>query len=190
MNAAVAAVGQGAAVTLLGRNLNKLTELDNRFGTKIQTLYCTESAVEKILPEADLIVCATLVPGGKAPILIKRKYLKTMKKGSVIVDVSIDQGGACETSRETFHDEPSYIVDGIVHYCVGNIPGCVPKTATVALTNATLSYGLQIADMGIDKAAKELKGIGEGINVYKGKIVCKEVACAFDYPCYNLNELI
>lgn len=190
VNACVAAVGQGAAVTVLGRNLNKLTELDSRFGTKIQTLYCTDSSIESTLKEADLVVCAALVPGGKAPVLIKKEYLSEMKKGCVIVDVSIDQGGNCETSRETFHDSPCYTVDGVVHYCVGNIPGCVPKTATVALTNATLNYGLMIADNGIKEACRKYSSIKDGVNIMDGKIVCKEVAQAFSYEFNDICELL
>lgn len=178
-NACTTAVGMGAQVTIIDRNLNKLTDLDNRFGTKIQTLYLTDAVIEKAVIQADLVVGAVLVRGGQPPKLIKKQYVKEMKKGSVIVDVSIDQGGICETIKQTYHDVPSYVVDGVVHYGVGNMPGAVPRTATMALTNATLKYGLCIADHGLEEASKIQHGVYEGINVYNGYITYENVANAF-----------
>ena len=124
-------------------------------GARIQTLYSTDAAIEKEVSDADLVVGAVLIPGKSAPRLMKKEYLKNMKPGSVIVDVAVDQGGCCETTKATYHDDPVYTVDGVVHYCVGNMPGAVPRTSTIALTNATLKYGLQIADKGLERACRE-----------------------------------
>ena len=178
-NACKVAVGMGADVTVMDINLDRLRYLHDVFGSQIQTLYSTEASVQKELSEADLVVAAVLVPGGAAPKLIKRHHLKLMKPGAVIVDVAVDQGGCAETTSATYHDAPTFVVDGIVHYCVGNMPGAVPRTSTVALTNATLRYGLQIANKGILKACADDIHIKKGVNVHNGKITCPEVAKAF-----------
>jgi len=174
------AVGLGANVTILDKNIDRLTYLDDVFGSRIQTLYSTNAAIEEALPKADLVVGAVLIPGAKAPKLIKREHLKTMKPGAVIVDVAVDQGGCAETTKATYHDAPTFVVDGIVHYCVANMPGAVSQTSTTALTNATLDYGLKIANMGLEAAVAKDEGFKLGINCYNGYLTCKEVAEAFD----------
>lgn len=179
-SAAKAAVGMGAAVTILDANLNKLAYLDDVFGSSVTTLYRDEANINFALTQADLVICTLLIPGGSAPKVITRDNLKQMKKGSVIVDISIDQGGCAETSRPTTHDNPIFIEEGIVHYCVGNMPGAVPYTSTVALTNATYNYGLTIANLGLVESIKD-KNILNGLNIYKHKCVNKNVAEALDY---------
>ena len=173
------AIGLGANVTILDKSTERLSYLDDVFGSRIQTLYSTPAAIEEALPKADLVVGAVLVPGGKAPKLIRREHLKLMKPGAVIVDVAVDQGGCCETTSPTYHDAPTFVVDDIVHYCVANMPGAVSQTSTSALTNATLSYGLKIANMGLEAAIAEDEGLKLGVNCYLGKLTCKEVAEAF-----------
>jgi len=179
-SAAKAAVGMGAAVTILDANLNKLAYLDDIFGSSITTLYRDEANTREMLKQADLVICTLLIPGGKTPKIITRNHLKEMKKGSVIVDISIDQGGCAETSHTTTHDDPIFVEEGIVHYCVGNMPGAVPYTSTVALTNATYSYGLKIADLGLIEATKD-KNIRNGLNIHNHKCVNGNVAKALGY---------
>ncbi|MCL2169588.1 MAG: alanine dehydrogenase [Defluviitaleaceae bacterium] len=181
------AIGLGANVTVLDNNLDTLTYIDDVWGGEVQTMYSTPYAIEQALVTADLVIGAVLIPGGAAPKLIKREYLSKMKKGSVIVDVAIDQGGCAETSKVTYHDNPTYEVDGVVHYCVGNMPGAVSLTSTYALTNATLSYGLKIANMGLEAAVKADKHLHPGVNTYAGKLTCEEVAVAFgmEYTCLD-----
>ena len=151
MNACKIAVGMGANVTILDINLKRLEELDNLFGAHIQTLVSNEGNVERVLKDADLVIGSVLIPGASTPKLFRKKHLSVMKEGAVFVDVAIDQGGCGETSRVTTHDDPVYIEDGVVHYCVGNMPGAVPRTSTIALTNATLRYGLEIAANGLEE---------------------------------------
>ena len=191
-NACKAAVGLGADVTVVDVSIPRLTYLDDYFEGRIQTLYSTEAAIERGLANADLVIGAVLVPGGASPKLVKREHLKLMKKGSVIVDVAVDQGGCCETTRPTYHDAPTYEIDGVVHYCVANMPGAVSKTSTVALTNATLAYGLKIADKGLEKAASEDRGLALGVNCYRGYLTCEEVAAAFgmDYTPFDLAAVL
>ena len=184
------ALGLGANVTILDKNVERLTYLDDVFGSRIQTLYSTPAAIEESLPHADLVIGAVLIPGGKAPKLIKREHLKIMKPGAVIVDVAVDQGGCCETTTLTYHDAPTFVVDDIVHYCVANMPGAVCQTSTVALTNATLGYGLKIANMGLEAAVAGDDGFKLGINCYKGKLTCKEVAEAFDMEYVPLENIM
>ena len=181
------AIGLGANVTVLDNNLDTLTYIDDLWGHEVQTMYSTPYAIEQALMTADLVIGAVLIPGGAAPKLIKKEYLSKMKPGSVIVDVAIDQGGCAETSKVTYHDNPTYVVDGVVHYCVGNMPGAVSLTSTYALTNATLSYGLKIADMGLEAAVKADKHLHPGVNTYAGKLTCEEVAVAFkmEYTCLD-----
>ncbi len=174
--AAKAAVGIDAQVTLLDVNANRLAYLEDIFGASVTTLYSTEANIRKALKEADLVIGSVLIPGGATPKLVRREHLKLMKKGAVIVDIAIDQGGCCESSHVTSHDDPIYIEEGIVHYCVGNMPGAVPYTSTVALTNSTLRYGLMLADYGVKKATEMDAGLANGVNICLGKCVNKNVA--------------
>jgi len=184
--AAKAAVGMDAQVVLLDINLNRLAYLEDVFGASVTTLYSTEANIAKSIAEADLVIGSVLIPGGATPKLIRKEHLATMKKGAVIVDIAIDQGGCCETSHVTTHEDPVFIEDGIVHYCVGNMPGAVPRTSTIALTNATLKYGLQIASLGLEKAAETNPAIRKGINTYCGKLVNANVAKAHGMACEEI----
>jgi len=185
------AMGLGANVTIFDNNLDRLTYLDDVFGSKIQTMYSTPAKIAELLPTMDLVVGAVLLPGGAAaPKLIKKEHLKTMKPGSVIVDVAIDQGGCAETSRVTYHSDPVFIEDGVVHYCVANMPGAVPQTSTVALTNATLSIGLKIANMGVEAACRADKNIIPGVNCYSGHLVNEPVAKEFGIELKNLMDVL
>ena len=189
MNACKIAVGMGANVTILDVNLKRLEELDNMFGAHIQTLYSSDSNIEKAVIDADLVIGSVLIPGGSTPKLFKRKYLPEMKDGAVFVDVAIDQGGCGESSHVITHDDPVYKLDGVVHYCVGNMPGAVPRTSTIALTNATLKYGLMIANKGLEVAC-ENPAIASGVNCYLGKLTNKNVADAHGYEFTELAGLI
>lgn len=190
-HAAQIAIGLGADVTVIDRSLDRLRELSARYGGRIKCVYSTQGRVEKAALEADLIIGAVLIPGGTAPKLISAQTLKEMKNGSVIVDVSIDQGGCFETSRPTTHQEPTYIVDGVVHYCVANMPGAVPRTSTYGLNNATLSYITALADKGLVQALSDDKGFAEGLNIHEGKVTHEAVAMALDYPyCPVVDALI
>ena len=190
MNACKIAVGMGANVTILDVNLKRLEELDNLFGAHIQTLVSTDSNIERVLKYADLVIGSVLIPGGSTPKLFKKKYLPEMKDGAVFVDVAIDQGGCGESSHVTTHDDPVYIDEGVVHYCVGNMPGAVPQTSTIALTNATLKYGLQIAEAGLEEACRKNDAICTGVNCYDGKLTNKNVAEAHGYEWIDVKELI
>ena len=178
-NACKIAVGMGANVTITDVNLNRLAYLDDIFGSRIQTLYSTDAAIEEAVKSADIVIGSVLIPGKSAPKLMKRKYLKTMKPGSVIVDVAVDQGGCCETTKVTTHSDPIFKVNDIIHYCVGNMPGAVPRTSTFALTNATLKYGLTIANNGLEGACKVDDTIYSGVNTYEGKLTCENVAISY-----------
>jgi alanine dehydrogenase len=182
-NALKIAVGLEANVTVLDINLKKLTYLDELYGNRITTLYSTADNLEKALEHADLVVSGVLLPGAKAPKLIKRAYYKNMRPGSVIVDVAIDQGGSTEVSHATYHDDPVFVIN---HYCVANMPGAVPRTSTIALNNATIRYGLAIANNGLEAAYKAQKPIKMGVNTYDGKCTCKGVAEAFGLPYVEL----
>jgi len=184
------AIGLGANVTIMDNNLDRLTYLDDVFGNRIQTLFSTPAAVEKAVMEADLVIGAVLIPGAAAPKLIKKSYLSKMRPGAVIVDVAVDQGGCAETTKRTYHNDPTYVVDGVVHYCVANMPGAVSQTSTFALTNATLSYGLKIANMGLEKAVATDEGLKLGVNTYKGKLTCEEVAEAFGMEYTSFDSLV
>lgn len=190
-NACRIAVGMGANVTIIDVNLKRLEYLDHIYGSRIQTLVSNDQNIENAVKNADLVIGAVLIPGKSAPKLFKKEYLKQMRPGSVFVDVAIDQGGSGETSHVTTHDDPIYIEDDIVHYCVGNMPGAVPRTSTIALTNTTIKYGLQIAEKGLQKACIDNNVIYSAINTYKGKLTCKNVADSFEgYQYTNINELI
>lgn len=173
------AVGMGANVTIMDVNLQRLSYLDDIFGSRIQTLMSTDAAIENEVKKADLVIGSVLIPGKAAPKLMKRSYLKEMRPGSVIVDVAVDQGGCCETTKVTYHNDPIYEVDGVIHYCVGNMPGAVPRTAAYALTNATLKYGLEIANRGLEEACQKNEILYSGVNTYEGKLTCKNVAVSF-----------
>ena len=152
----------------------------------VKTLYSSRHNIESELPTTDLLIGSVLIPGAKAPKLVTADMIKLMRKGSVIVDVAIDQGGCCETSHATTHSDPIYTVDGIVHYAVANIPGAVPYTSTLALTNATLPYALKLADKGWKEACKENPGLAEGVNIVDGEVTFKAVAEAWDLPYHPL----
>ncbi len=174
-NAAKMAVGLGARVTILDTNLDRLRQLDDIFRGTVQTLASNEAHIAEALRHADLLIGGVLIPGAAAPKLVTRKMIGEMKKGSVIVDVAIDQGGCVETAHATTHSNPVYDVDGVTHYCVANMPGAVPRTSTIALTNATLPYTRKLAGQGFAKAI-EYPGLAEGVNVYKGEITYAAVA--------------
>jgi alanine dehydrogenase len=186
-NACKIAVGIGATVTVLDINAKRLAYLDDIFGSAITTLYATEANVEMVLKESDIVVGAVLVTGETAPRLITRQHLSLMQPGAVIVDVAIDQGGCTETSKPTTHDDPIYIVDGIVHYCVANMPGAVARSSTIALTSVTLQYGLQIAGLGVKAAARASEALRKGINTIGGACVHPGVAksCGLPYTEYS-----
>ena len=180
-NAAAMAMGLGADVTILEKSTDRMEELVARFGTQLKTLYSTQGAVEDECAIADLVVGGVLIPGAAAPKLVTRKMLKDWKNGSVLVDVAIDQGGCAETSRPTTHADPTYVVDGVIHYCVANMPGGVARTSTYALNNVTLPFGLAIADKGYKQALLEDHHLRAGLNVCKGKVTYKAVADVLGY---------
>lgn len=186
-NAALMAAGLGADVTIADISLPRLRYLSEVMPANVKTLYSSAHSIEQELPTTDLVIGSVLIPGAKAPHLITRPMLRLLKKGSVLVDVAIDQGGCFETSHPTTHADPIYEVDGIIHYCVANIPGAVPQTSTWALTNATLPYVLQLADKGWQKACEEDAGLRLGLNIVEGRIVYPAVAEAFGLPCDPLN---
>ena len=177
-NAAKIAVGIGADVTILDVNARRLAYLDDIFGSSISTLYSTEANIENALKESDVVIGAVLIPGARAPRLVRREHLSLMKEGAVIVDVAVDQGGCVETIHATTHDDPVYSIDGVVHYGVANMPGAVALTSTLALTGTTLRYGLLLADRGLEEAARSSRPIATGVNTYNGHITCKGVADA------------
>ena len=189
-NACRIAVGMGANVTIIDISLKRLEQLDNMFGSRIQTLVSNDANIERAVRDADLVIGSALIPGASTPKLFKAKYLSEMKEGAVFVDVAIDQGGCGESSHVTTHDDPVYIKEGIVHYCVGNMPGAVPRTSTIALTNATLKYGLQIAAEGLEAACRKSAVMRTAVNTYNGKLTNKNVAVALDYEYTDLEELI
>ncbi len=174
------AVGLGADVTILDRSMPRLRQLDDLFAGRIHTRFSTIDALEEEVFSADLVIGAVLIPGAAAPKLVTREMLSGMKKGAVIVDVAIDQGGCFETSHATTHSDPTYEVDGIVHYCVANMPGAVPVTSAHALNNATLFHGLQLADRGL-KAIAEDRHLRDGLNVHRGRVTNRAVADALGY---------
>jgi len=177
MNSARMAMGLGAEVVVLERSIPRMREIDELTGGRVITRYSSIGAIEEELLKADVVIGAVLVPGAEAPKLVKREHLKAMKPGSVLVDVAIDQGGCFETSRATTHEDPTYVVDGVVHYCVANMPGAAPRTSSEALNNATLPFGLALADHGLD-ALKRDPHLARGLNVLKGQITYPAVAQA------------
>jgi len=175
-NAAKIALGIGAKVTLVDLNLNRLRELDDIFSGRLYTLASNAYNLERVAIEADLLIGGVLIPGAAAPKLVTKAMVSKMKKGAVIVDVAIDQGGCIETAHPTTHSDPSYVVDGVVHYCVTNMPAAVPNTSTLALTNATFPYVMKLAQLGAEAAIKADPGLAEGLNTYKGHLTYKAVA--------------
>ncbi len=181
-NAAKVALGMGADVTILDLSLDRLRYVDDLFGGRIKTLHSNRYVLMQQLRGADLVVGAILVPGAKAPKLITREMLKEMKEGSVIVDVAVDQGGCVETTRPTTHSHPTYVVDGVIHYCVANMPGAVSRTSTFALTNVTLPYALRIANQGVKQAVAGDPALAKGVNVMKGSVTHSAVAESLGLP--------
>jgi alanine dehydrogenase len=175
------ALGMGAEVWAVDRNVDVLRRLWAQFGRPLNTVFSTRDAIDRHLKDADLVIGGVLIPGAAAPKLITREHVTMMRTGSVIVDVAIDQGGCAETSRPTTHDEPTFVVDGVIHYCVANMPGGVPKTSTYALNNATLPYVLALADKGWRRALTEDVHLRDGLNVWNGKVTCEPVARALGY---------
>ena len=182
MNAIKVAVGMGARVTALDRSLPTLRYVDDIFGNKVETLWSNEQHVEEAVSLADLVIGAVLIPGASAPRLVTRQMLRVMKPGSVIVDVAVDQGGCVETTHATTHADPVYFVDGVLHYAVANMPGALPRTSTLALTNATLPYALRLANLGVRGALRGDPGFLAGLNTYDGQITCAPVAESLGVP--------
>jgi alanine dehydrogenase len=175
-NAAKMAVGLGASVVMIDRDLERLRYLDDVFGSRVKTLASNPYTIHESVAQSDLVVGAVLVPGHAAPKLVTREMLKDMPRGSVIVDVAVDQGGCIETTRPTTHSQPTYTIENVLHYGVTNMPGAVPRTSTFALTNATLPFSLQLAKYGAVEAFKRNVHLKNGANTYRGKVVCKAVA--------------
>ena len=188
--AARIAIGLGAQVTVFDVNAERMSYLEDVFGTKIETLYSTPGAIEDEVAKADLVVGAVLLPGGAAPKLMTREHLRSMEAGSVVVDVAVDQGGCIETCRPTTHDDPIFVEEGVVHYCVANMPGAVPQTSTTALTNATLPWALALAGLGVEEAARRSVHLARGVNTYKGACVCAPVAEAHQLEHTPLAQLL
>lgn len=189
-NAAKIAVGMGAAVTIIDNNLDRLRELDDIFLTKVSTLASSAYMIADAISTADLIVGAVLVPGAAAPKLVTKNMLKDVPNGAVIVDVAVDQGGCIETTHPTTHSNPTYYVEGVLHYCVANMPGAVPRTSTFALTNATLPYAVKLANKGFFEAIRTDPGLKEGVNTYAGHCTYEAVAAAQGLPYTNIDALV
>lgn len=188
--AAWMAAGMGADVTIMDVSLPRMRYLDDVMPKNVKTMMSNEYNIREMIKQADLIIGAVLIPGAKAPHLITRDMLKDMKKGAVLVDVAVDQGGCIETCKPTTHENPTFVIDDVVHYCVANMPGAVPYTSTLALTNATLPYAIQLADKGWKKAAQENAELVPGLNVIQGEIVYKAVAEAFDMPYTPVDKFL
>jgi alanine dehydrogenase len=189
-NAAKMAIGLGARVTILDTNIDRLRYLDDIFGGTVQTLASSRAHLEDAVRRADLLIGGVLIPGAAAPKLVSRTMIGQMKKGSVIVDVAIDQGGCVETAHPTTHSDPVYEVDGVIHYCVANMPGAVPRTSTIALTNATLPYTRMLASHGLEAAIAKSPGLAAGLNVYKGEITYEAVATSQGRKYTPLKDLL
>lgn len=189
-NSVRVAIGMGAHVVVIDKSLDRLYLLDLQFGSKINTIFSTSAAIEEHVHTADLVVGAVLIPGASAPKLVTKNMLDKMRPGAVVVDVSIDQGGCFETSKATTHKNPTYIIDGVVHYCVANMPGSVPRTSTFALNNATLPFILELANLGYKEAMRRDFHLLNGLNVCNGKITYKAVAEALDQPYTPAEQMI
>lgn len=190
MQAARMAAGFGAKVTILDLNLNRLRYLSETMPANVTTLYSSEYNIRRLIKDTDLIIGAVLIPGAKAPKLITKEMLKEMQPGTVLVDVAVDQGGCFETTTATTHENPIFIIDGIVHYCVANMPGAVPMTSTIALTNATLPFAIQLATKGWKKACQDNPALQLGLNIIQGKVVYKGVSDAFNLPLTPIENLL
>jgi len=186
-HAAEMAVGLRADVTVVDRSVRRLRELSSLFGSQLKTVYSTAHAIEELVRDADLVVGAVLIAGAAAPKLVTRAMVRSMKAGAVLVDIAIDQGGCFETSRPTTHAEPTYVLDGVIHYCVTNMPGAVPRTSTVALTNATLPYVRSLADLGWRTAIGRDPGLAQGLNVHAGQVTHEAVASALGLEYHRLT---
>jgi alanine dehydrogenase len=189
-NAAKIAAGFGARVTIFDRDLARLRYLDDVMPRNCQTMMSTPASIREAVKDADLVIGAVLIPGAKAPSLVTKDMLSTMREGSVLVDVSVDQGGCIETTRPTTHADPTYVIDGVVHYCVANMPGAVPFTSTIGLTNATLPYMLQLADMGAMDALRHNSELRPGLNVIDGTVTYQGVAEAFEMDYTSVDEVM
>ena len=189
-NAAKMAAGMGADVTIMDISLPRLRYLDDVMPANVNTFMSNEYNIRELLSSHDLIVGAVLIPGAKAPHLITKEMLKEMRPGTVVVDVAVDQGGCIETCKPTTHENPTYVIDDILHYCVANMPGAVPYTSTLALTNATLPYAIQLANKGWKKACRENKELELGLNVVEGKVWYKGVSDAFDLDYTPVSEIL
>ena len=187
-NAAKIAAGMGADVTIMDVNLTRLRYLDDVMPKNVHTLVSNEFTIREMVKDSDLIVGAVLVPGAKAPRLVTRDMLITMRPGTVLVDVAVDQGGCIETCTPTTHENPTYIIDDVVHYCVANMPGAVPYTSTLALTNVTLPYAIKLANLGWVKACQENADLKHGLNIIKGDVVYKAVADVFNLPYADISK--
>lgn len=190
VNAALMAIGLGAEVTLLDNNIDTLRRLSHQFGARVKLLYSTQETLEQYVKEADLVIGAVLIPGAAAPKLVNAEMIKSMSPGSVVVDVAIDQGGCFATSKATTHQDPTYMVDGIVHYCVANMPGGVAKTSSQALNNATLPYIIQLANKGWQQALRDDAHLANGLNVCKGKVTNQAVADNLGYEYVAIAEML
>jgi alanine dehydrogenase len=189
-NAAKIAAGMGADVTIMDLNINRLRYLDDVMPKNVHTVVSNEYTIRELIKDSDLIIGGVLVPGAKAPKLITRDMLKDMRPGTVLVDVAVDQGGCIETCRPTTHEDPTYIIDDVVHYCVANMPGAVPYTSTLALTNATLPYAIRLANQGWKKACQESIELRNGLNIIHGEVVYKAVADAFNFPYSDVKKFL
>jgi alanine dehydrogenase len=188
--AAKMAAGLGANVTIMDINLARLRQLADIMPANVKTLMSNEYNIRELIVNHDLIIGAVLIPGAKAPHLITKDMLKDMQPGTVLVDVAVDQGGCIETCKPTTHQNPTFVIDDVIHYCVANMPGAVPYTSTVALTNATLPYALQLANNGWEKACRTNEELKPGLNIVKGKIVYQAVANAFNLPYTQVDEVL
>jgi len=189
-NSAMMAVGLGAEVVILDRSLDVLRRLEAQFGAAVKTIYSSKDSLDEHVTTADLVVGGVLIPGAEAPKLVTREHIKAMQPGSVIVDVAIDQGGCVETAKATTHDDPVYVVDEVVHYCVANMPGGVPRTSTFALNNATLPFGLALANKGWKAALAGNAHLAEGLNVADGNVTYKAVADELGYDYVPTSSLL
>ena len=181
-HAAQMAIGLGADVSIFDRSLDRLRHLSGKYAGRAKCVYSTQDRIEQWANQADLVIGAVLIPGATAPKLLTRAMLPKMKRGAVIVDVSIDQGGCFETSKPTTHQQPTYVVDDVIHYCVANMPGAVPRTSTFALNNATLPYVIALADKGLTRAVADDEGLANGLNIHRGQVTYSAVAEALGYP--------
>lgn len=190
LNAARMAIGLGANVTIIDKSLTRLKVLDDRFGPHLKTLYSTSDMIEQALSDADLIIGAVLVAGGSTPKLVTKAMLANLKSGAVLVDIAIDQGGCFETSKPTTHDDPTYVIDNVIHYCVSNMPGGVARTSTFALTNATLPFVMELANKGIQQSLQDNLHLRAGVNIYQHHVTYQAVAEAHGYNYVALESLV